>query len=280
MLNPIPSIKLSKKIEINRCIYCGGKGETDEHMIPLALSGSIILKCASCESCRVITSKHEYNPLHHVFAEARASLNYPSRKRNFSKEEFPLQVVLKNGQKTTLKLTQQEITGFATFLEYSLPGFFYPGGYTKKGINVTGLRAVVFKEEALLVMKKYEVKSFTQNTTYEGNHFETMVARIAYTFVIACWGLDSLKNNFVLPAILSQKDDIGFWVGCDPEGKIISPIGNVQGGNVMKIGIWTRKNDVQRYVVVRIKFFANSPTPEYIVVVGTLRNDFIVPKIA
>jgi len=34
------------------CIFCGGAGETDDHVVPLALGGTDVLHKSSCESCR------------------------------------------------------------------------------------------------------------------------------------------------------------------------------------------------------------------------------------
>ena len=101
-----------------------------------------------------------------------------------------------------------------------------------------------------------------------------MIAKIAYSYVIAFWGLDCFDERFVLPAILGEKDDIGLWVGCDHHGKIMPLIGKHPGINAMKMGTWCKEGYKKRYILVRIKFFSNSDSPEYLVVVGTLKNDF------
>src|SRR4051794_10469240 len=44
---------------IGRCIYCPEEGTTDEHIIPLSLGGKLLLRDASCDTCREITRRFE-----------------------------------------------------------------------------------------------------------------------------------------------------------------------------------------------------------------------------
>lgn len=73
----------------------------------------MIIRNASCNKCRDITSKYERNPLKENWSEVRACLDYPSRKRKFETETFCLHVTLKSGEETTLKLKKSEILGLA-----------------------------------------------------------------------------------------------------------------------------------------------------------------------
>ena len=106
-----------------------------------------------------------------------------------------------------------------------------------------------------------------------GNDFEKMITKIAYCFVIACWGLDCFDKRYVLPTILNEKDDVGYWMGCNRDGKFIPLIGNQPGGFALRSGIVTSASG-ERTIVVSLKFFPASEAPEYIVIVGTLKPDF------
>jgi hypothetical protein len=46
---------------IGRCIYCDASGValSDEHVIPFALNGNLVIEDASCEDCRKLTSANE-----------------------------------------------------------------------------------------------------------------------------------------------------------------------------------------------------------------------------
>lgn len=259
---------------IGRCIYCGIKDEklTDEHVIPFALGGTMILRDSCCESCRDITCRCERNPLNENWAEVRACLDYPSRKRNFENEYFKLDVVLKNGEDKTLNLKKKEVLGLAQFLEYNLPAIFNKEQY-KNGITVRGASCFRFGKDLDKFGNKYNIKQIKYSVEHKGNNFEIMLAKIAYTFVIACLGLDCFEECFVLPSILRKVDDIGLWLGCDPNGKIIPLIGIQNGKNALKIGTFKPLGTDKELIMVRMKFFANTDTPEYIVVVGTLKEN-------
>ena len=266
-----------KNFSVNKCIYCGGVGETDEHIIPLALGGITKLLKASCEFCRDITSRCERNPLKENWAEARAVLGYPSRRRNFVYEKFPLEVIYKDGSKGILKLSKSEAPGLTIFIEYQLPAFFNPNNY-KSGVMINGSRLISFGNITLeALLKKYNLKKIKPKATYKGTNFGKMLAKIAYCASIAQFGLDSFEQCFVLPALLNKKDDIGFWVGCDNKGSIVPLIGKQSYNNVIKIYELKDNNNI-RYIIARLKFFALSDAPEYIVLVGSLKPDFVIPN--
>jgi hypothetical protein len=274
----VVNFMINKNVQIDKCIYCGGIGETDEHVIPSALGGRIVLRRASCEKCRDVTSRCERNPLNENWAQARAALDYPSRRRNFDNETFPLNVFLQNGVNTILNLNKSEMIGFTPFLEYPLPAFFGNTDY-KNGVIVSGHCLIGFGPDYKILVKKYGIKSIKYTVKHKGNDFEKMIVKIAYCFVVWAWGLDCFKNCFILETILGLKDDVGFWMGCDPDGQVVPLIGKKSGSNVIKIGLWKKSTDDNRYIVVRLKFFATSDAPEYLVVVGTLKPDFVPSNI-
>lgn len=264
-----------KEFIINKCIYCDGVGETDEHIIPLALGGKWKLLKASCERCRKITSRCENNPLNKNWAEARAVLDYPSRRRDFENEIFSLEVTFKDGLKDVLKLPKSEILGLTSFLEYPLPAYFDSDNY-KSGVNIIGQRLIAFGFNFEALIKKYRIKEIKYTVTHKCHDFEKMVAKIGYCAAVALFGLDDFDQRFLLPALLGEEDNIGFWMGCDPKGSFTPLIGKQRFENIIKIDVLKKDGDDKNYVVARLKFFASSDAPEYIVLVGTLKPDSIM----
>jgi 5-methylcytosine-specific restriction endonuclease McrA len=54
------------------CIYCGRTdGLTEEHVVPFALGGNLIIPDASCPSCRDMTSAFETKVLRGFMHDAR-----------------------------------------------------------------------------------------------------------------------------------------------------------------------------------------------------------------
>jgi hypothetical protein len=68
---------------IGKCIY-GADHPTDdlskEHVLPLGLSGGVVLTKASCGDCRDITSAFERTCLQHNFGMIRAHQEMPTRR--------------------------------------------------------------------------------------------------------------------------------------------------------------------------------------------------------
>ncbi len=88
-----------------------------------------------------------------------------------------------------------------------------------------------------------------------------MLAKIAYGYSVANHGIDTIKDAYILPAILGNKDDIGRWVGCPKENLITE-----KGLHIIKGYILNEE------IIIRIKLFAlYDMIPEYIVVVGRLK---------
>ena len=257
-------------IFIGKCIYCGGIGETDEHIIPYSLGGKHVLLNASCEKCRTISSQWERNPLKDNWAEVRAALDFPSRHRDFKNETFPTKVTLKDGTKTLLNLTKLETFGLASFLEYPLPAFFTGLNY-EKGVLIIATSLIGFGPNLKATIEKYNIKEVTHSVTYKGTHFERMITRIAYCAAIATWGADCFEDCPALDVIMGLREDIGYFMGCDPLGELVPLIGKIEGGNAIKAGVWQKGGDKNNYAVMRLKFFSNSDAPEYIIFLGTLK---------
>jgi hypothetical protein len=264
-----------KYFEIGVCIYCGKASSqlTKEHVIPFGLGGNaIILKKACCEECRRITSKCEQNPIHNNWAEVRAALGFPSRKRNLAEENFPLDVILEDGSEAKLDLKGRETLGLVLFLEYETPAFFSQKEY-RSGIIVNGVKLIGFGVNVEDFKKINKIKGFNLTTASSGNDFAKMIAKMAYCLTIACWGLDCFDERYILPTILNKRDDVGYWMGSNRDGKITPLIGKQPGGFAIRLGIVTSDSG-KRNAIVSLKFFPSSEAPEYIVVVGSLRADF------
>jgi hypothetical protein len=92
-----------------------------------------------------------------------------------------------------------------------------------------------------------------------------MLAKIAYGFCVSQFGLANIDSVYVLPAILGQKDDVGRWVGCANDIQL--PIG--QSLHQIHIALNNRE------IIVRIKLFALFNVPEYLVVVGTVSQQWL-----
>lgn len=264
--------------EIGKCIYCGTTSLplTKEHVVPYGLGAdTIVLKKACCEKCRRITSKCERNPIHDNWEEVRGALDFPSRKRKLADKMFSLNVELEDGSKATIELKGKETLGLLQFLLYKPPAFFAPNGYVS-GVVVMGAKLIGFGVDIDNFKKKHNIKGFTLTTVLRGNDFEKMIIKMAYGLVIAYWGFDCFDERYVLPTILGEKDNVGYWMGCNHDGRIVPLIGKQDGAFAISLS-YIQSASGKRDIIVGIKFFPASEAPEYMVVVGNLRADFNLP---
>lgn len=180
-----------------------------------------------------------------------------------------------------------------TLLEFSPPAFF-DKQTSLKGIShhatwdgqVSGLSIEKLEE-------KYGVQETKQSIKWKPSSFARLLAKIAYGFTVACFGYENIEENYVLPYIMGEKfDGISNWIG-GAEGIILETKGRkslletfygISGyvGEAEEQRIVDEKSPHEvnilvsdkMEVLVSLKFFTRFGSPEYLVVVGRLKNIF------
>lgn len=243
---------------INQCIYCGEKTAllTNEHIVPFALHGEWVLVKASCEKCQKITSKFERNVCKSFLPSPRSLLKFPTRRIHPSK--FQITLEKENGEEI-IYIPVEEYGGVISFLTFQPPAFFNTHPY-ENGITIVANQLCRIGGMGILELaKKYNARAVTFNCSYSPTDFARMIAKIAFGFAVAKYGLGNFKP-YVLPAILGQKDDIGMWVGCE-EPSLGNPTEDFFVHPFVKKGI----------IFCRMVFFGRfEEVPVYVVVVGKL----------
>lgn len=249
-----------RAIKIGECIYCRTKDGKlgDEHLIAAGLNGPWELNDASCKSCEKITSAFEGHVLGPVFLLARAGLKMRMGRRPTT---LPLLIDRGDGKFVQVDLLVEDYPAVVQFPEF-IPPAYLAGREYSGGIQPNGVRTIqVAGPPAHEVGRRLGAKSVRWITTFKGHSFPRLIAKIAYTFVVADVGLDGIEAAYVLPSIVGQSEDIGRWVGCDGTEALTDP--------TYLHGVAMRVKDGE--VIVRVRLFASYGAPEYIVVVGRLR---------
>lgn len=246
-----PSVKF-----IGRCIYCGSiQNLSDEHILPRGLKGIWQLQKASCPHCAKITSSFEQDVLRKQFNVARSALKLPSYKPKNRPKEFTFSVI-QDGEQKDVSLPAADSPPVFMMLHLKPPRYITNGDYekgAKQGVSLHGPSKSDFRE-------KWGFEAITFETKFKGTSFERMLAKIAYGFFVHQNGLGVLKECFVLPCILGQKDDAGYWVGASWnkfEGLPKTPYFHT-------ISLFKNGNEV----AALIRLFASFGTPEYAVIIG------------
>ena len=255
-------MKISRKVlaDVGECIYCRTKREPlrTEHIVPYGLNGPWELLRATCDKCAKITSRFEQDVLRNILLPVRSALQFPTRRKRGRPSEFPL-TIERSGQEELIQVPAED---FATMILplFKVPAFLDRRSY-KQEINMTGIATIQVKGLSLGgVMKKYRTKRISFQVSYQPMAFARLLAKIAYGFAVAKFGLGKIKEAYVVPAILGETMDTGRWVGC-------APVERLRGEKYLHvIGVVSIKGRIHAHV----KLFAPFNAPEYLVVVGRL----------
>jgi hypothetical protein len=260
MKAPEPIVRSTAQY-IGKCIYCGSEENlTNEHIVPRGLAGPWQLLSASCRNCSKITAAFERDVLREYFILVRTNLGLPTYHRRNRPRSFDFRIT-KQGVENTITVP---VPGCPTL--FAMPIFEKPGYIAKrpqnaallvKGMSLHGSGLEKFKN-------KYDFNSFSFSATLRTN-FARLLAKIAYGMIVDQHGLDAIKEIYVLPSILGKKDDVGYWVGCEH---------SVQSTALIPKEKYLHSIDVLKNnseVGARIRLFANFQTPQYLVIVGSLK---------
>jgi hypothetical protein len=241
---------------IRECIYCGNRSDklSNEHIIAYGLGGTDILLNASCKKCQDITSKIELNVLHKELLQIRTKLDMPSRKSSLP-ENLSMVAVYDN-KKEEIYLPKEKCPTFINFLEYPLPGVF-GGDMPDHGINIIGVQLHQIGEslkETKEILKSLNTNEIESSHIHKGVEFEKMLAKIAYGYAVAQYGIDVVRQSPLRSIILGTSDVIGQYIGMGNFHPIYTnPFYRIK---LEKNGNW---------LFARIYLLPNSP--EYIVII-------------
>jgi len=246
---------------IGKCVYCDSTDNlTNEHIVPRGLKGHWQLLKASCKACNQITSAFETNVLRKELILLRAASGWPTRHPKNRPKEFSFKVE-KDGHKEEIVLPVADCPPFFMMLVFEPPRYIADYSY-EKGVEVRGF--TMHGPSQAKLKGKLNVDSILLTASFFGNCFERMLAKIGYGMTILAYGPDALEKCYILPCILARKDDAGYWVGSS--GRHASSLPAEKALH----RIFLTKHG--REVAALIRLIANYQTPEYLVIVGKLKQ--------
>jgi hypothetical protein len=114
---------VSKQIlrTVGRCIYCDStNGLSEEHIIPFGLGADWILKDASCERHRKITSRFELDVLRNLCGPLRAALNVRSR-RGHENRRYPVTITHQDDTVETVEIDPRRFAAPMHYIALPVP---------------------------------------------------------------------------------------------------------------------------------------------------------------
>jgi hypothetical protein len=256
---------------VGKCIYCGStENLTDEHCIPESLEGMFLLEKASCKKCGEITGKFEARYTRDSLLPVRTAFNMKSKRSKKKRPtEFPMRFI-KNGVERIINVPVEDHYSIIPMIEVGAPKkypFILHSHGLKPGESVVHPFKIRSDEHVEYLKQKYDADAVSVDFPVFGEEFFRMIAKIGYCFIIWKYGLSSLGEVYVLPAILGKSNDVLDWVGSDGEQELYETTKHMESDH--SLSSWFNGNGE---FCVRVKLFKKSLTPEYIVVVGRMNE--------
>lgn len=252
---------------VGKCIYCGASETklTDEHIVPYALSGQLILPASSCVPCAQITGAIiEKRVIGGLFDKIRSRHKIQSRR--MKRRPTHSNIVVGEGNDSEIaSIPISDLPG----LSWTLPTFgpagilFSARSDYQYPSNLQFQIGAADAEKLLAMGGGVRPVSITFGE-YDKRMFLRMLAKIGHSFVFALLG-DSFTpylNNF----ILTGAGEGQFWIGTDDLEA--TPAENT----LWSVDLGYLKDQAgTEHLCARIRFFGLLGTPAYIVVVGRSR---------
>ena len=253
---------------VGRCIYCGTtdlppgvRRFSDEHVVPLALNGGLVLPEASCRDCERIINKEIESPLLSAeWGHFRAKYGLPTRRpKNRSKT-----VSLESRTGGYIEIPANEYSAPVLLYNFAPPRIL-SGSQPIPNSHAWTLSVLGGGDEEVGLQQRYPHWTEAHEFRLEPFRWARFIAKIAYGYAAAEVGLHCFRP-LVRDIILGKSDDYFHFVGSASSDPPDSgwPVG---GKHHFGITIRFVKDNIG-LVVVDVKLFAEAGTPVYHAVVG------------
>jgi hypothetical protein len=247
------------------CIYCGSRMRLSrEHVLAYGLGGVTTIPRGSCEGCRKITSEFETAVLRGPMRMVRYIQGMPSATKHRDVPETVRVKVAVNGIQRSINVPRREAPILLPFPIFEPPLYLGAG---KSELRLAGMVTGSFGIDPDEFAKKLGATELELKVSKnDAVAFARLVAKTAYAYAHIQGELQRLKNcRELVQAIMKEPNAIGRFVGTAPQPFIKYP------GLQHRISIHIMPE--RRLLYATVQLFAGAGAPNYIVVLGTLRDD-------
>ncbi|PDS69211.1 hypothetical protein CO651_24565 [Rhizobium phaseoli] len=252
------------------CVFCLEKLSpeclTDEHIIPLALNGSYVLKRAACVDCaRYCNRRFEQPALNADFLVPRLMLDL--RRRRKTPKKLPLLGLGAEGSNDFLWVEAQAALypPIITLLAFQPAGLLTA---VDRGGSLTNFRI----QDYLLPrgLGALEFSNFTTRHPHEHTAFSLSLAKMAYCFAVGELGVTGFEGADIRDLLFGRREDTYNFVGGIAQKEHLS------GANLHGLYI-RRRGD---FVTAVVHLFASCGMEAYEIVVGRQPNSAVSAALA
>jgi hypothetical protein len=211
-LIPTPSITFEP---VGNCIYCGSVEElSDEHIIPFALNGTMILPKSSCRTCATITSKFELTVTREMYGVLRNKRDYKTRDKKERPSHLPVSFLTSDGaiKSTDLKINDYPCSYLVAYLPP--PGILTGSPLSDKNPEGIRLNLEGDPNEIERAISSIGIENITLslNNIFPYGDFYRLLAKIAHGFLVASYGQEGYVP-FLPDLILGRSPYLAHYVG-------------------------------------------------------------------
>ena len=255
---------------VGHCIYCGvgpDRGALqDEHVIPLAFNGALILPKSSCRKCAHVINQQIENPvLSQEWERFRAKHKLPTR-RPKNRRKYVRLGATDGG---TFRVRAAEYTAPVPIYRCVASARILTGAGWIPNSHAWRMEGLVSSDEEIRLQKKYPRWDKKHVFKVEPYRFMRFIAKIGHGLAVANLGLDCF-TPLVRDIILGRSDDYFRFVGCDDS--LPPPDGEWSKNGQHQFFIHLHCEEVAArlvlLVVVYVKLFGDAGMPLYHVVAG------------
>lgn len=252
-------IETPRYAPVGECIYCGATGElTDEHIIPLALMGTLLLPDASCKPCAALTSAIELKVLRGFMYSARVVGDFPSRRKKLRPKTLATRFIDRDNRIVEKQLPLNEAAALlmlpmlsrASALSNQLP---------VRGVKIAGLETVHFGKKIEALIRDQNAIGLEIPTQLQATAFVQLLAKIAYGYLVATQGVFPRDETPLLRLIRGEADDGSSWVG---SGDYRLQVEENRPTHALG-GYFVRDAEMVESTIVRVKLFSNAGATGY-----------------
>lgn len=240
------------------CMYCGATGyRTDEHVIPYALGGRLLVYRGSCVVCQEKAKPFESQLMRSEMANVRFVRGLPSRSKHLRAANVPVTVVDKDGGTRVMHVPVEEAPILLSFPVFPLPKMC--SGDAGTGLDLLGSTTAIYGADAEEFLRQHGGKTLKLGGNVYPVSFARSIAKMAYGLAWMARLDRAIPDLSLLArAFLDEPESLGRFVGTETEPYQSHP-GLHRVGTVRAIG------DV---LVMEIQLFAECGAPTYLVALG------------
>jgi hypothetical protein len=252
---------------VGRCIYCFATDCDlgDEHIIPQALGGNIVLRDACCPTCeRIIGAGLEGILMHKtkgIFAAMRLRMDYKSKRPKDRPLSLPYTIISKDGVRKIVDVPAKMVPRhWTTYTTLTSPGVII-GRLPDAEANINVFEQYLENDFAKIASQGESVQF---QTAIRARDFARFIAKIAHAITVAAYGLDAFEAW--LPNFILNKDSCAFhYYVSGHENKSV----DTKGDHSVSLGTW--ESDGLR-IAATVRLFCRYATPSYMVAVGKFKE--------